>query len=150
MGNPVSFVDPNGLYIEDFCIAEITATVTWCAANPACRAGITAIVGAGIYAQNNQASSNSQASGLTSVQQKAQDYSNYKDICKQQTPPGLDKCDEAKWKKNKAQQCYDARDQYTNKWFNGIYHPGHAQQMSQLIREIQKADKDIQRYCKCP
>ncbi|MEB0259886.1 RHS repeat-associated core domain-containing protein, partial [Undibacterium sp. 5I1] len=82
--------------------------------------------------------------------EKSRDYKNYKDICNQPTPPGLDKCEEAKWKKNKAQQCMGARDNYTNKWFGGKNDSGHAQQTTELQKSIQNLDRDIQRYCKCP
>jgi hypothetical protein len=40
---------------------------------------------------------------LNPAAQKAKDYAGYKNICNQPTQPGLDKCEEAKWKKNKAQ-----------------------------------------------
>lgn len=61
---------------------------------------------------------------LTPAQEKARDYESYKKICNQPTPPGLDKCEAAKWSKNKLQQCYSARDQYTKNGLVGIMIPG--------------------------
>ncbi len=72
---------------------------------------------------------------------------NYHKICDQREPPGLSKCESAKFRLNRAQQCFAARESYTQKNFNGTYDTGHAQQMQQLLNAINNAQKDVDRFC---
>ncbi|MHA6924806.1 RHS repeat-associated core domain-containing protein [Ralstonia pseudosolanacearum] len=147
-GNPTSYSDPSGLVPNP---AEAACAL---GLNPVCIGGVVVDVGSWIIGGLGAgavaaAVSTSGDTSLTPDQERARDYAGYKDICKQPTPPGLDKCEEAKWKKNKLQQCYSARDQYTKKWFGGAYDAGHAQQMSELLKAIKNADRDINRHCSC-
>ena len=56
------------LPLEDFCVGETIAAVTWCASNPACVSGVAAIIGGGVYAQS-QTKSKSTAKSRTDIEQ---------------------------------------------------------------------------------
>lgn len=138
--NPNTYTDPTGLVpnpAEGACVLG---------PNPVCVGGVTVDVLTNAAAM---AAAINTANAAGNAAQKATDYKNYKDICNQPPPPGLDKCKLAKWRKNKAEQCYNARDNFTNKWHDGTSDAGHAAQMQQLSKAIQNAERDIKRYCKC-
>jgi RHS repeat-associated protein len=73
----------------------------------------------------------------------------YHSICDQREPPGLDKCQSAKFRLQRAQQCYAARESYANKYFGGKYDAGHAKQMQDLQKAIKNAEKDVKKNCLC-
>ena len=152
-GNPVGRIDPSGLQVAlpipvplplpsgsspDFNPAtapiispgELTSI---CRAAPQlCLAGAAA-----------QTLLQEVASGAQAALQKTNDYNNYKDICNQPPPPGL--CGDAlkRWKLNKAQKCLKARQDYTNKYYNGVNDPGHQTQIDQLISQITRLISEL-------
>ncbi|MES2740070.1 MAG: hypothetical protein V4754_03860 [Pseudomonadota bacterium] len=74
----------------------------------------------------------------------------YHDICDQREPPGLTKCNSAKFRLNRAQQCFAARKDHADRKYGGNYDRGHQQQMDQLVKAIENAEKDVEIFCKCP
>lgn len=73
----------------------------------------------------------------------------YKNICKEPPPPGLDPCELAKWKLRKALICRAARKENTNRWWGGV-DDQHSDQLAQdLDRAVQNAEAAVKRNCKC-
>ena len=69
--------------------------------------------------------------------------SNYKNICNQQPPPNLDKCEEARWQLRKAKQCRDLRQAWDDRWFPGR----HAQEIKNWNRRVKNLEKWIEKNC---
>ena len=81
---------------------------------------------------------NSFFSALTDYARKAIEGENYHRICDQRPPPELSGKALQRWKLKKALECWKARQDFTNKWYNGKFNDGHAKYMEQLRSEISK------------
>jgi RHS repeat-associated protein len=81
---------------------------------------------------------------LDDLKQKDDEYNQYKEICNKPKPDGLNKCEEAKWKLNKAQKCVELRQNWDNRWWPGR----HDHEIQNNRNTIEKAKKDIAKYCK--
>ena len=84
---------------------------------------------------------------FTPAQEKQADYDLYKWRCDDDRPPsGLDKCETAKWQRDRAQQCQDQRQKWDDKWMPGR----HAQEIQNVANRVAKWDKVVARECTCP
>lgn len=121
-------------------LPALPAIGSWLAANAA---NIGIGVGLGILMSVPSDNPNEQSG----AGQRQREYEQYKNICNQPQPPGLDKCEAAKWRLNKAKQCKQLRQQWDDKWMPGR----HSQAIQEMENAIRNAEADIQKYCKgCP
>lgn len=140
-GNPLSFTDPRGLCLEDFCIGEAVLATRACAMVPACASGLAAIFGAGIY----QASKKPPRS---KDPQADIDHKAYKDEYDKPPPPGLDPCEFLKWKLAREKTIQASR-QLFEKNYGAAWH-------TQAIADGERAIKNIKAQirntpgCICP
>jgi RHS repeat-associated protein len=73
----------------------------------------------------------------------------YKNICSEPPPPGLDQCELAKWNLRKAQMCKAARNENTKRWWGGE-DTRHSSQLSiDLDNAIRNAERAVERACRC-
>lgn len=74
---------------------------------------------------------------------KQWEYEQYKDVCKEPPPGGLDKCQEEKWKKNRNERCLVLRQAWDDK-----HHPGlHAGEIASVQQAIINNENNIKKYC---
>jgi RHS repeat-associated protein len=73
----------------------------------------------------------------------------YKDICSEPPPPGLDQCELAKWNLRKAQMCKAARNENTKRWWGGEDNRHSSQLAVDLDNAIRNAEKAVERACRC-
>jgi RHS repeat-associated protein len=138
-GNPLSYVDPNGenaiaLGVRSFGVGWRIGQ----AINPYVQPMIASALDA-IFL----------STPLTQEQEREKDldYELYKWRCdKDKPPPGLDKCEEAKWQRDRAKQCRDQRQRWDDKWWPGR----HATEIKNVENRIRKWEKIVQRECGCP
>ena len=110
---------------------------------------IPVVIGGGIIAGviilGNAISDDLPGALLTPDQEveKQLEYENYKNICNQQPPPNLDKCEEARWQLRKAKQCRDLRQAWDDRWFPGR----HAQEIKNWNRRVKNLEKWIEKNC---
>lgn len=79
------------------------------------------------------------------------EWQRYHDVCDEPPPPTNTLCDKKRWLLNQARLCKKLREDYTNKYFNGKYDPGHQTYMDNLDKRIQKLENWIARFCsQCP
>jgi hypothetical protein len=79
--------------------------------------------------------------------QKEADHDNYKNRCRQQPPPGITPCQEAKWKLQRQKDCKQLRDDFAKKYYGGNYDRGHQIQMDQLDKSIKNLENWINANC---
>lgn len=141
-GNPLGFTDPSGLVPNP---AEGACAL---GPNPICIGGVAvdAITSAIALAVASNVASNSLQKDI----EKEANRREYKNICNEPPPPGLDPCELAKWKLNKAQACKDARDANTNRWWGGVDNQHNSQLAEDLNNAIRNAQASVERACKCP
>jgi RHS repeat-associated protein len=77
------------------------------------------------------------ACALNRVQMRAE-RKNYHRICDEPPPPDLHGTDLLRWKLDKARRCQKARQDFSDKWFDGKADPGHQAQMDQIQAAIDK------------
>ena len=136
LGNPISNTDPEGLFVP-LVIPGI------CAAGGCEAAGAGLAAAAVWWASKNNASPRV----FTPAEIKQADYELYKWRCDDdKPPPGLDKCETAKWQRDRAQQCLDQRQKWDDKWMPGR----HATEIQNVANRVAKWEKVIARECKCP
>jgi type VI secretion system secreted protein VgrG len=83
----------------------------------------------------------------TSADERQADYELYKWRCDDDKPPsGLDKCETAKWERDRAQQCHDQRQRWDDKWMPGR----HAEEIRNVANRVAKWEKAVARECKSP
>jgi RHS repeat-associated protein len=71
------------------------------------------------------------------------DNKHYHRVCDQPPPPGLDRCDLARWKLGRAKACVTLRKDWRDK-----YGPNpHDNQIQQREREIQNLEREVQQHC---
>ena len=80
--------------------------------------------------------------------QKQAERSRYHSVCDTPPPSSGDPCLDAKAKVQWHQQCIDLRQAFANKWYNGSYDKGHAQQITEKTVALNKAKEDVVKYCK--
>lgn len=145
-GNPLSYVDPRGL-------------------NPGAAAGaglgsffgpvgtvVGGAIGFGVGAWvgwNVVGPTITEARGWFSNQEAMREWQQYKDSYDAPMPPGMDPCDEARWRLKREQDLLAARQAWDAKWV-----PLGAQDHSDAIRQseqaVRNAQKRVERDCKCP
>ena len=74
----------------------------------------------------------------------------YKRICDEPPPPGLDPCELARWKLRKAKNCKAAREEHTRRWWGGRDARHSRQLFDDLDRAIRNAENEVMRKCGCP
>ncbi|WP_457334618.1 RHS repeat domain-containing protein [Rhizobacter sp. P5_C2] len=80
-------------------------------------------------------------------QEKQLDYELYKWRCDDdKPPPGLDKCEAAKWQLERAQQCLAQRQRWDDKWMPGR----HDQAIQDVTRRVARWERAVRNECKCP
>jgi RHS repeat-associated protein len=137
--NPLKYADPTGQCIEDFCIGEAIAAASWCAANPACAAGVVALVGGGVYASTIKPP-------RVNDPEAAAEHQAYKDAYRQPPPPNMDECERLKWQLKREQDLLAARMAWDAKW--GSHHADAISQSQRAINNLQEKIKKA--GCKCP
>jgi len=145
-GNPVSYTDPAGL-------------------NPGAAAGagigsffgpigtvVGGVVGFGAGAWlgwNVVGPAVTETRGWFNNQEAMSEWQQYKDSYDAPMPPGMDPCDEARWRLKREQDLLAARKSWDAKWV-----PLGAQDHSDAIRQseqaVRNAQKRVERDCKCP
>jgi RHS repeat-associated protein len=73
----------------------------------------------------------------------------YKRICDEPEPPGMDLCEKAQWNLQKAQNCLAARKENNNLHHGGEDLKHNPQTYTQLQNKIDKSLKEIERFCSC-
>ena len=163
--NPISFIDPMGLSPAAAAAGGVSGL------------GVGGAVGNGIGSSNSktpsygtipgfndqrpltpfwpswmQSESGNSSSDPELQKQIAQEANRreYKRICEEPPPPGLDPCERAKWNLRKTQACKAARNENTKRWWGGEdnrHSPQLAQDLENAIRNAQAA---VVRACTCP
>ncbi|MFE8647286.1 RHS repeat domain-containing protein, partial [Sphingomonas sp. NCPPB 2930] len=90
-----------------------------------------------MLASNVLQSSNQQASD------RQKEYENYKRVCNESPPPGLDKCAEAAWKLKRNKSCRNLRKDWDDKWQPGR----HDADIENLDRGINNLEEWISKNC---
>jgi RHS repeat-associated protein len=132
-GNPVAFTDPTGEYVQ-FGVWAYRAYQAYRASRAAQAAANTAGAAAAAAVAAN---------GVDNARTREAEHAAYKAVCNQSPPPGLDPCSEAKWKRNRNQQCMNMRQAWDDKWQPGR----HAKDIDNLKRAIEKLDEWIRSNC---
>ena len=73
----------------------------------------------------------------------------YERNCDEPPPRLSDPCENAKQKLKQAQMCLASRKAFTNKWHGGVDDRHSPDLYKQLQNRIDRAKKDVERYCKC-
>jgi RHS repeat-associated protein len=134
-GNPISRIDPSGLCFWDACAVETVAA--------------SAVVSAVVGIVAGEAMYNTASSNLQEQIEREANKNEYKNICDEPPPPNLDPCELAKWKLNKAQRCKAAREENTNRWWDGKDNRHNPQLHQDLENAIRNAQREVERLCKC-
>jgi len=140
--NPLRYTDPQGLFALPLAIPLGQALVD---------AATVALGGAMIANSLSDAQSQANPSDkeLQQAIEKEANRREYKNICSEPPPPGLNPCERARWELNKAQSCKAARNANTNKWWGGVDDVHSSQLTQDLDRAIQNAQRAVDRLCKC-
>lgn len=80
----------------------------------------------------------------TQEAQKDAEYLQYKKRCNEQTPPGLDKCQAARFRLERNKECKALREAWDKKWMP----ERHANDVIELDRAIRNAEEDVNKYCR--
>jgi hypothetical protein len=140
--NPLRYTDPQGLFALPLAIPVGQALVE----------AATVVLGGAMIADSlsdAQSQANPSDKDLQQAIEKEANRREYKNICSEPPPPGLDPCERARWELNKAQSCKAARNANTNKWWDGVDDVHSSQLAQDLDRAIQNAQNAVDRLCKC-
>jgi RHS repeat-associated protein len=129
--NPISNYDPDGRFA--FVLVA-----------PALGQGLVDLAAVGVAAWSL---SNSDADLQRDIEKEA-NRREYKNRCSEPPPPGLDACEKAKWKLNKAKACKQLRQANTDRWWGGGDDVHNPQLPFDLDQAIQRAEKAVKRQCK--
>ena len=134
-GNPVSNSDPTGMLTGADVMSAVKAAAATDAAGggPEDPAGDVAAVIAAIAVLVEAA-----------AQEKQAEYIKYKARCNQPPPPGLDPCENAKWRLQRNIDCYNMRKAWDAKWGPGN---GHAAALVNAQQSIDNAQADVDKHC---
>jgi RHS repeat-associated protein len=160
-GNPLSYADPMGLrdtsgvygVAAAVGVGAVVITAPAWAVPVAIGTAAVAVAG-GIYLALQPANYNdldhSSPVGplpLDKALEKELDHELYKWRCdKDRPPPGLDRCETAKWERERARQCRDQRKRWDDKWWPSR----HAQAVKEANTRYEKWDAIVKRECTCP
>lgn len=170
-GNPLSGVDPRGLFFDATgaytgATAVGTATGTSAAVAGAAVAGAGAVgvgIGMGFNAAWNAAAGQPFGGSLydwlhpssdPNLQQAVEQTANQREvhrICDEPPPPNLKPCELARWNLTKQLRCKAARNNLSNKWFGGP-DQAHIDHIKNIIDPaIDRMRKAVDKLCKpCP
>jgi RHS repeat-associated protein len=129
-GDPVNYVDPDGLQAIPFPEFPFPIPPIAIPGSPENNEWINSVTNAVNNAEENAA-------------EQAADQKAYHDVCDERPPPCLKGQDLDQWKLDKAQRCLQARQDFTNKWYNGQYDVGHQTQIDQLMRQIYRLSRNL-------
>jgi RHS repeat-associated protein len=79
--------------------------------------------------------------------QKDIDHKNYHRTCDQKPPPGLNPCQEARWRYRQAKACMRKRKDWEDRWGNSRTRAPHRRAMDQVKQRMKNAAQDIIKYC---
>ncbi len=136
-GNPLSKIDPTG---------EIAFALP---AVPAIVEGVAYVGSAAAAAYAAHHMTQPSDKDLQRDIEKEANRREYKNICSEPPPPGLDPCELAKWNLRKSQMCKDARNENTNRWWGGTDTRHSSQLTRDLDNTIRNAEKAVERACRC-
>ena len=139
LNNPISLVDPSGQ--NPLCPILITADGPLIIGDLAC----VCLIGVGMYAMSSSPPQ-SGASDASDKSNKSSERKVYKKRCLEQPPPGLDPCEEAKWKLQRNLDCLQMRKAFSKKWYNDN-EPNHLGEITNLEIAIQNLRKWIEDNC---
>jgi hypothetical protein len=80
------------------------------------------------------------------------DHKNYHRACDRPPPPGLDPCEEARWRYRQAMKCQRLRQDWEDRWGTSETAKSHAEALRQVKQRLKNAAEDIARFCapSCP
>jgi hypothetical protein len=133
-GNPLSRIDPTGQFAQLLAIPIGQLIVD----------AATIALGGAMIADNLQSDRE-----LQNEIEKEANRREYKNICNQKPPSGLDPCERAKWELNKARSCKAAREENNRKWWKGKDDKHNPQLYEDMDNQIRNAEKAVERLCKC-
>lgn len=153
-GNPVGWVDPSGLNAGTVVGAELgtiifpgPGTVAGAVIGTIAQVAIVAVISGSLSGDVPHSRDEYDDQNIERISNQRE----YQNNCDNQKPPsGLDPCEAAKWKLNRAQMCLDSRKANTDKWHNGVDKRHNPQLYQDLERRIQNAQNEVKRECKCP
>jgi len=156
-GNPVNSADPTGLVCgTGACVvayAVSTAVARQAAINAARSAAARRVaqgvidaaavgVGTGVLPLPGSSSEDTEGNGgFVDHPDALREYQNYKDALDALMPPGLDPCEELRWKLNREIEALNARAEWDQRW-NPYRHAATAWQSRRAIRNIRKRMKE--------
>jgi hypothetical protein len=135
-GDPLSFVDPNGLQVIIVVPGRRPPIV-----DPDFPPGVGP----------NQGPTTSDSDLQRQIEKEA-NRREYKNACNEPPPPGLNDCERAKWELKKWRSCKTLREANTNRWWGGQDTQHNAQMMTDIEINISRAERAVRRICKeeCP
>jgi RHS repeat-associated protein len=139
-GNPINYGDPTGE------VAPLALALPYVV--PALGALGKAAVYVGTAGLAGYLTSRAISSTLTREQEaeKQAEYEAYKRRCGQSPPPGLDECEELRWKLQRQIDCLQMREAWDQKWAPGF----HAGEIENVKRSIRNLKDEIKGKCTCP
>jgi len=136
-GNPVSFVDPRGLCLEDLCIGEAIVV------------GRIAYQGYRWYRAYRAASILAKALSPADEAQKDIDHLNYHNTCEKKPPEGLTPCELARWQYRQAMSCQAKREEWEQRWGTPETKEVHERGLANVKNRLKNAAADIIKFCTC-
>jgi len=77
--------------------------------------------------------------------ERAANRGQYHNSCDEPPPTSGDSCQRARTKRDKAKQCIELRQAFSKKWYSSTMDAGHSQQISDKLNEIKIAEKILKR-----
>ena len=146
-GNPVSYVDPEGL---NPAAGAYTGAAIGSSFGP-----VGTAVGAGLgFATGTWLGWNlvgpMLANSLADEAQKDLDNQNYHNTCDKPPPPGLSQCELARWQYRQGMSCQKKRQDWEDRWGIPQSKAPHERALANVKNRLKNAAADIARYCTCP
>jgi RHS repeat-associated protein len=150
-GNPLSKIDPFGLSSGvRVCIFGVCPPpFVFPSSNSTNNGSSTGNSDLDNAINGGSTSQSSGSSSSTSIEQEA-NKREYKSICNEKPPTGLDPCERARWDLQKATRCRDARKENTRRWWDNKDERHNPQLFDDLENSIKDAEDRVKRLCKCP
>lgn len=149
--NPIIYTDPEGLAAQA-CLIYLPcakAVVDIVATGVSVGIGVIGTKAAGEAAGEAIAESVADSSneGSNSEAVKRAERNRYHQICDTPPPPSGDLCEDAKADVDWHQACIDARMEFSEKWYDGVLDEGHATQIEEKTKALNKARNRIRAHC---
>ena len=144
-GNPINAYDPNGQ--NAVWAVRGGWTIGRVIVNPAINSVVywaTGTASLGVFLYN--VTHKSEDVDWDEIQ-KDIDYQNYHRACDRPPPPGLDPCQEAKWRYRQALKCQRLREEWEERWGDSRTQAVHARALVNVKARLRKAAEDIAKFC---